>query len=82
VVASFWLAPCRTAAIGSNLTPRERDVLEVLCSAASYREAATLLGITEGAIQTHVKRVYSKLGVNSKAEAVRLAFTKGTPVHW
>jgi len=60
-----------------DLTRRERNVLEVLCTGASYREAAKLLGIAEGTVQTHVKHIYEKLGVTSKAEAVRMAYEAG-----
>ena len=73
-----WLRgeSCRPASAG-NLTRRERSVLEVLCTGASYREAARTLGIAEGTIQTHVKHIYEKLGVTSKAEAVRMAYEAG-----
>lgn len=57
-----------------RLTEREQQVLEELCSGASYREAASRLGVAEGTVHTHVKRIYEKLGVASKAEAVRIAF--------
>lgn len=56
-----------------RLTEREQQVLEELCSGASYREAAARLGVAEGTVHTHVKRVYEKLGAASKAEAVRIA---------
>jgi DNA-binding CsgD family transcriptional regulator len=56
-----------------ELTQREREVLELLCSGASYREVAAALGVAEGTVQTHVKRIYDKLGASNKAEAVRIA---------
>ena len=56
-----------------ELTGREREVLELLCSGGSYREIAGALGVAEGTIQTHVKRIYDKLGASNKAEAVRIA---------
>jgi DNA-binding NarL/FixJ family response regulator len=56
-----------------HLTNREQQVLEELCSGASYREAACRLGVAEGTVHTHVKRVYEKLGAANKAEAVRIA---------
>lgn len=56
-----------------RLTDREQQVLEELCSGASYREAACRLGVAEGTVHTHVKRVYEKLGAANKAEAVRIA---------
>jgi DNA-binding NarL/FixJ family response regulator len=57
-----------------RLTQRERQVLDLLCSGASYREVARVLGIAEGTVQTYVKSLYEKLGVSSKAEAVRVAY--------
>lgn len=56
-----------------DLTERERQVLELLCSGASYREVAGALGVSEGTVHTHVKRVYDKLGAGNKADAVRIA---------
>jgi len=56
------------------LTEREQQVLEELCLGSSYREAADRLGVTEGTVHSHVKRVYEKLGAANKAEAVRIAF--------
>jgi DNA-binding NarL/FixJ family response regulator/signal transduction histidine kinase len=79
VVSRFWPDPRPAPNIDAVLTPREREVLELLCTAASYREVATLLGISEGTVQSHVKKIYGKLGVNSKAEAVLLACRRRWP---
>jgi two-component system nitrate/nitrite response regulator NarL len=59
---------------GLRLTQREKQVLDLLCSGASYREVGRVLGIAEGTVQTYVKTLYEKLGVSSKAEAVRVAY--------
>jgi len=56
-----------------RLTDREQQVLEQLCSGASYRETACRLGVAEGTVHTHIKHVYEKLGATNKAEAVRIA---------
>ena len=77
VVSRFWQLDERAANAVDTLTVRERSVLEVLCTGASYREAGRWLGLSEGTIQTHVKRIYEKLGVCSKAEAVRMACEAG-----
>lgn len=78
VVSRFWQAVGGASSIAvSSLTHRERTVLEVLCTGASYRETGRWLGLTEGTIQTHVKKIYEKLGVCSKAEAVRMACEAG-----
>jgi DNA-binding NarL/FixJ family response regulator len=67
------LQPDETSQTLFRLTEREHEVLEALCSGASYREAARRLGVAEGTVHTHVKRVYEKLGAANKAEAVRIA---------
>lgn len=72
VVSQFWPEALRAPGLTSTLTPREREVLDLLCTAATYRDVATLLGISEGTVQSHVKKIYGKLGVNSKAGAVLL----------
>ena len=77
VVSRFWQTNESSANAVDTLTTRERSVLEVLCTGASYREAGHWLGLSEGTIQTHVKRIYEKLGVCSKAEAVRVACEAG-----
>jgi DNA-binding NarL/FixJ family response regulator len=74
VVSSFWQIDS-SRECEAELTPREHEVLELLCTGASYREVGTLLGIAEGTVQSHVKSLYSKLGVTSKAEAVRMAMS-------
>ena len=81
VIAKFWIAGCPTAAIGADLTVREREVLELVCNSASYREVASVLGISQGTVQTHIKNIYRKLGVTSKAEAVRMALSNGFVAH-
>jgi DNA-binding NarL/FixJ family response regulator len=56
-----------------GLTEREQQVLDQLCSGASYREAASRLDVAEGTVHSHAKRIYEKLGAANKAEAVRIA---------
>lgn len=75
VVSRFWEVPQDRGL--AKLTPREHQVLEFLCTGVTYRQAGDLLGIAEGTIQTHVKRIYEKLHVSNKAEAVRLALEAG-----
>jgi len=70
------------AAVGS-LTPREREILQLLAAGASTAELAESFGISPLTVQSHVKNILAKLGVHSKVEAVRLAWRHGlaaTPV--
>jgi DNA-binding NarL/FixJ family response regulator len=52
------------------LTPREQEILSMLSRGYTYAEAAALLGLATSTIQSHVKNIYSKLSVRSRAEAV------------
>lgn len=59
-----------TVAAGAvdQLTPRERDVLELLVAAQSRAVIALTLHITEATVDTHVKSIYRKLGVKRRDE--------------
>jgi DNA-binding NarL/FixJ family response regulator len=53
-----------------GLSPREIEILNAIARGFSYAEAAAMLGITVGTVHTHLKRIYRKLAVHSKTEAV------------
>lgn len=69
VVASFQRPP-PTAAPEAHLSPREQAVLECLTRGLTYKAIADQLGISIETIRTHLKRVYQKLHVRSRTEAV------------
>jgi len=52
------------------LSSREMDVLKMLYKGLSYTEISGMLGCCESTARTYGKRVYKKLGVNSRSEAV------------
>jgi len=56
-----------------HLTDREKDILGLFVRGFSYAEAARLLGCKVSNIQMYTKRIYKKLGVHSRAEAVHEA---------
>ena len=53
-----------------SLSPREREVLELLASGFIYKEVADQLGISIETVRTYVKRICVKLHVRSKVEAI------------
>jgi DNA-binding NarL/FixJ family response regulator len=65
----------------SPLTEREHEVLAMLARGFSYRECADLLQISANTIGFHVKSIYRKLEVNSRAEALFEAMSQGIIRH-
>jgi len=53
-----------------NLTARELEVLKYLVNGKKYQEIANALFISYEGVHSHVKKVYEKLHVNSKSEAI------------
>lgn len=54
----------------ATLTPREREVLELLAKGDLYKEIADTLGISLPTVSTHIRKIYEKLHVRSRAQAV------------
>ncbi|MGV3532971.1 MAG: response regulator transcription factor, partial [Chthoniobacteraceae bacterium] len=52
------------------LSEREREVLELLGQGSMYKEIASQLGISIDTVRSHVRKIYEKLHVRSKTEAV------------
>jgi DNA-binding NarL/FixJ family response regulator len=59
------------------LTPRERDVLRLVAAGGTNAEVATRLGVGDETVKTLLGRIYLKLGVRRRAEAVSVAQKAG-----
>lgn len=59
--------------LGTDLTPREHEVLELLVEGLNNPEISERLYISIGTTRTHVSNIFSKLGVSNRAEAITLA---------
>ena len=60
-----------------KLTPREREVLELLRVGMTNKDIAAALGVAPGTVKTHVQEVLEKLGATGRTEAVNLALARG-----
>jgi len=53
-----------------RLAPREREVLHLLSTGRPYKQIAAELELSMGTIRTYVRRLYGKMEVNCRTEAV------------
>jgi two-component system NarL family response regulator len=77
-----WVSPAIAAKLAERLTrveltPREMGVLRELVTGKSNKEIAAALGIVEGTVKLHVTRLYEKLGVSNRTEALAVAVRRG-----
>jgi DNA-binding CsgD family transcriptional regulator len=56
-----------------GLTPRECEILQLIASGQSNKEMARALSISPNTVKTHVSRVYEKLAVERRVQAVEKA---------
>lgn len=62
---------------GVSMSRRETEVLELITKGFTYEEIARKLGVTRHTVQTFVRRIYAKLEVGSKIEAINAARQQG-----
>jgi len=69
IVQSFQ-QPSPAARETEPLSPREAEVLDLLAKGYLYKEIAEKTGLTYATVHTHIRHVYEKLHVRSRAQAV------------
>ena len=69
--------PARSAAPVTTLTERELQVLTGMSQGKSNSQIGRELYLSEDTIKTHARRLFRKLGVNDRAQAVALGFRRG-----
>jgi DNA-binding NarL/FixJ family response regulator len=62
---------------GAALTPREREILEMMAEGMSNRTIAARLGISSQTVKFHVASILAKLGARSRTEAVTFGVRHG-----
>lgn len=60
-----------------SLSEREKEILQLLCKGFEYKEIAAQINISPNTVKKHTCNIYNKLHVNSKAQAMRIAYLKG-----
>jgi DNA-binding NarL/FixJ family response regulator len=77
VTAAPAAAPAQAGGEQAMLSSREKEVLELITKGFTADEIARLMQVSQHTVQTYVRRIYSKLNVNSRAEAIYEARHQG-----
>ena len=59
-----------------GLAPREREVLDLLSKGRAYKQIAAEMELSMGTVRTYIRRLYGKLQVNCRTEAVVIYLTQ------
>jgi DNA-binding NarL/FixJ family response regulator len=76
-IASHSDATFPTSPEIEHLTPREREVLAAIANGATNAQIAREFFVSEATVKTHVHRIFLKLGLTDRAQAVSVAFRSG-----
>jgi len=60
-----------------TLTPRELEILQLIAAGLSNKAIQESLMLSKNTVRTHIKNLYSKLGVHSRTEAIQQARENG-----
>lgn len=69
-------APVPAAEPSEELSPREQEVLDLLSQGFMYKEISDKLGISFETVRTYIRRIYEKLHVRTRTEAVAKALRR------
>ncbi len=74
------VGPSRQSGLLAQLTPREREVLELISGGLSNLDVARRLYVSEATVKTHVSNVLAKLRLRDRVQAVIFAYESGLVV--
>ena len=61
----------------TDLTPREHEILDLLCKGLTNKQLSQVLGASTETVKSHLKNLFRKLGVSTRAEATREGIARG-----
>ena len=67
----------RTTRAGPVISEREREVMTLVADGLANREIGDRLGISEKTVKAHLTRVYQRLGISNRSQAVAYARQRG-----
>lgn len=76
-VSESVVAPTPAEVLGGRLSPREREVLELITKGFTADEISGFLQVSKHTVLTFIRRIYGKLNVNSRTEAIFEARAQG-----
>ncbi|HZU66432.1 MAG TPA: response regulator transcription factor [Ktedonobacteraceae bacterium] len=76
-VTKMLIGQTQLSATLEPLTGREQEVLQLLARGASNKEVMQALQITEATVKAHIRHVFSKLGAESRTQAILVAMRLG-----
>lgn len=66
--------PVSAPALPDGLTPREAEVLVLIADGLSNAQICSRLVVSQATVKTHINRIFAKIGVHDRAQAVRYAY--------
>jgi DNA-binding NarL/FixJ family response regulator len=76
-VIEGYLRKGEPATLGARLTPREREVLQLLAEGNSSKDIAAKLDLSVATVETHRRQISTKLDLHSVAELTKFAIREG-----
>jgi DNA-binding NarL/FixJ family response regulator len=77
LVVSFQKTPPSKEPEAYSISAREREILELLSKGLLYKEISHKLDITTGTVKQHIHKIYEKLHVQNRTEALLKVFGSG-----
>ena len=70
LISNVISRPADITGTGAPLTPREKEILSLLCKGLNYQEIANTLVISQFTVRKHIQNIYAKLNVSDRVNAL------------